>query len=1088
MASCIMMVKQGHVWVTLFLLIIFFQIGNVFAQPDFLPVNHFGTDDGMSSSIVTCINQDQDGFIWVGTRNGLNRFDGNNFKIYSNTEQLNEDGSLPANLVMSMCIDADNRLYIGTNAGLSYYNPELDKIHNYKFDSTSCLYHVNIQARELVADSNGAVYIGGLNGLVHFNPESNTVEYYSLNESGINNLTVDDVYLASDGRLWFGSVAGLGVLNPETQKIKWLIHGVNNEDYENVRIDDIVEDQNGTIWAASYSHGLFKVLMENGREERLENFRNDPDDPGSISANRLLSLAVDKHNNIWIGAENDGVYCLNNETGKFKHYLSTITDPLVEKTYSGECLFFDHDNNLWIGTYANGLQIAHCNGDAIVSYSRFKGGDLSNTNNMVNAFYEINDSTIGIGTDGGGINILNKKTGFFTNLNTTNSELPSDYILSITKGGEGYIWLATWGGGIVRYNEQNGEITNYNKTNSFMPGDEVYNICPGNQSDLLIATFSKGLVHYFPRQNKWEIYNTANSKLPSNNVNVVKPADENSYYVGTNSGLMMFYPQNKTFQNGWPDDDYELLNTAHVYDVFVESATSVWVGTLTGLHHFNPKTGEKHIYTIKNGLPNNTVNGILKDTTGMFWFTTLGGLCRYDNDSQKFISYQKYNGLQGNEFSPRSVLVDANNNLYFGGNNGFSIIYPEKLKKKSRVPIVKLTGLEIFNKAVTPNQPGSPLKRIISQVDEIKLPESKSVLTFHFSVLDYTSPAKNQHAYMLENFDEEWIYCGTRQQATYTNLDPGKYTLRVKGANSDGVWNETGVALQITIVPPWYRTWWFVLILFLFFVAVFAGINYLRVKSLKQQTEKLELAVKNRTKELTEINATKDKLFAVIAHDLRNPFNVILGYTDVLIEGYHKFDEKMMDQILENLKTAGDSAFALLENLMNWSRSQRGVMEFMPKSIVLGDFIAVALLEIDAVAQKKRITIENLIANKSINVYVDTNMLLLIFRNLLTNAVKFSKVGGTVYIVSASIDNDFISLGIKDEGIGIEPEKVKSIFQPGHQKTTSGTQGEKGSGLGLMLCKEFIEKHHGRIWVESIVGEGSVFWFTVPLHGKVFDK
>lgn len=1083
-----MIVKQGHIGILGIILIISFQINCVFAQPKFLPLNHLGTDESLSSTSVTGIVQDKNGFIWIGTRKGLNRYDGDRFKIYQQNEKGLERNTLPDDLILSMCVDDNNRFYVGTNAGLSFYDPGMDKFHNFRFDSTSCLYDIPIQAREIAVDDNGSVYIASSDGIIYFNPKQNTIQHYRSDKDGINSSVIDDVYLTTDGRLWFGSASGLGVLNTQTNEIKRIIKGIGNEDYSEVRIDEIIEDHSGTVWAASYSHGLFKVVQNDDGEERLRNFKHDPNDPGSISKNRLLSLEVDKDNNLWIGAENDGIYCLNINNERFEHYLSTKTDPLVTKTYSGECLFIDNGDNLWIGTYANGVQKASKNGEAIISFSKFKGGDLSNTNNMVNAFFELNDSMIAIATDGGGVNILNKSMGLFTNLSTTNSDLPSDYVLSITEGEDNDIWLATWGAGLVRYNQKSKKITVYNIANSPIPEDNLFHVCRGNQSDILIASFRSGVVRFFPKENRWEVFNSGNSNLPINNVNVIRKADKRSFFIGTNLGLARYYPENNTIENCSLGQETDALNTVHIYDIFVESSTSVWVGSLSGLYHFNPKTDDTKTYTVNDGLPNSTINGILKDANGLLWFSTSGGLCRYNVNEDTFECFYSDDGLQSNEFRPRSVLIDSNNNLYFGGINGFSIIYPEKLKKNLQVPVVKITELEIFNKVVYPNEPGSPLKRIISEVDEIKLPEKKAVLTFHFSVLDYTNPAKNQHAYMLENFDEEWTYCGTRQQATYTNLDPGKYILRVKGANSDGVWNETGVALQIIIVPPWYRTWWFMLILFLFFVAVFSYVNYLRIKTLKQQKEKLELAVKNRTKELTEINATKDKLFAVIAHDLRNPFNVILGYTDVLIEGYHKFDKKMMEQILENLKTAGDSAFTLLENLLNWSRSQRGVIEFSPKAILLDNLITLALFEIEALAERKEITIENLIKDKSISVFADYNMLLLIFRNLLTNAVKFSHPGGTVYFVNGKLNKNFITLGIQDEGVGMEPEKVKYLFNSGKQETIPGTKGEKGSGLGLMLCKEFIEKHQGKIWVESSLGKGSVFWVTVPLNEKVFEK
>ena len=1082
--SCVMVVKQGHIGILGIILIFSFQINRVVAQPDFLPLNHLGTIEGLSSSSVTSIVQDKNGFMWIGTRKDLNRFDGYHFKTYRQDEKAPGKNTFSDDLILDLCIDDNNRLYLGSNSGLSFYDPELDKLHSFKYDSTSCLYDLPLQARAIQIDNNGAVYIASSNGIYYFDPQKNTVEH--INYLGVS--IIDDLCMASDGRLWFGSAKGLAVLNTETKEIEKVIKGVGNEDYSGTRIGRIIEDRSGIIWAASYSHGLFSVVKSDNGENRLKNYRHDPNNPGSISGNRLLSLIADKDNNLWIGAENDGIYCLNKNREYFKHYLSAKSDPLVAKTYSGECLFIDSGNNLWIGTYANGLQIAPENGEAIVSYSKFKGGDFSNTNNMVNAFFELNDSTIALATDGGGINFMNKKTGFFTNLNTINSDLPNDYIMSIIEDDDGNAWLPTWGAGLVHYDGEEGEFIEINTDNSPIPDNNLFHVCSGNHSDLLIATFNSGVVRYFPKENKWEVFDTENSDLPANYVNVIRRADDESFFIGTNAGLARYYPESNVFTDCSVSKEMESLSTAHIYDIFVESPTSVWVGSLSGLFHFNPKTGGVRTLTVDDGLPNNTVYGIVKDSYGFFWFSTSDGLCRYNDNQNIFECYYSDDGLQSNEFRPRSILVDSDSNLYFGGVNGFSIIYPDKLKKNEHAPVVTFTDLEIFNKVVHPNEPDSPLKRVISEVEEIKLPENQSVLTFHFSVLDYASPTKNQHAYLLENFDEDWIYCGTRHQATYTNLDPGTYTLRVKGANGDGVWNEEGVALKIIIVPPWWKSWWFILILFLVFVGIFWFVNHMRIRSLEHQKQKLERAVERRTNELAEINATKDKLFSVIAHDLRNPFNVILGYTDVLIEGYHKFDKKMMEQILENLKTAGDGAFALLENLMNWSRSQRGVIEFSPKPIILADFIAVALFEIEAVAKKKGITIENRIQDKSFDVFADYDMLLLIFRNLLTNAIKFSNPNSSVYILNGKSDDRFITLGIRDEGVGMESNKMKLLFQPEKQETVPGTNGEKGSGLGLMLCKEFIERHNGKIWVESSLGKGSVFWFTVPLNEKVFDK
>ncbi|HYQ58454.1 MAG TPA: two-component regulator propeller domain-containing protein [Draconibacterium sp.] len=1064
------------------ILFIFLSAGCLLGQPDYLQLNQFSPADGLSSSAINSITQDQNGFIWIGTRNGLNRFDGNTFKVYQHVDVRKSIHALPGNVVLATFIDEMNNLYVGTNDGLSRYDPERDNFYNFKIDTLSCLYQRSIEVLDIVENDSGTFFLASSDGLILFNPQKNSCRDIQLtNDPGTSKTVVNDLFLAKDGRLWIATKSGLYTMNSTTGEITQIDMGFFDEDFSQVTFNAVIADQSEIIWLASSAHGLFMLATNADGDECLKNFVHNPDNPNSIPGNQLLCLEVDKDDNLWIGAEHHGVYCMNKDRQYFKHYLSTKTDPFVKQTYTVESLFFDNGDNLWFGTHANGIALAPKDNDAILSYTFFSGGDLNRTNNMVNAFYEKNDSTIWVATDGSGINVLNKKTGFFTAINAQNSDLPNNYISAFTGDENGNIWMTSWGTGLVFYRPDNDSYTVYNTENSSLPENNLYHVCKGNNDDILIASANSGFVQFFPNENMSMVYTTANSNLASNNVSVIRKADDTSFYIGTKAGLFKFYPEKNLFEDCSTAKNIEVLKGVYVYDILVEDSTSVWLATLTGLNHYNPITGDVKTYTIDDGLPNNCVNGIMKDADGYIWCLTLAGLCRYNVNQGVFETYLKSYGLPSDEYRPKSVLIDSNHKLYFGSINGFSIIDPDKLKRNNQIPVVKFTGFEMYNKEVLPGEPGSPLKRIISETDEIKIPARNTVLTFHFSVLDYKHPEAHQYAFILENFDEDWTYCGTRRQVTYTNLNPGKYILRVKGANSNGIWNERGAALKLIIVPPWWRTWWFLSLLFVFFVATFLFVNYLRVKTLEQQKNKLELAVKRRTKELADINATKDKLFAIIAHDLRNPFNVILGYTDVLLEGYEKFDKKMMDQILGNLKSAGDSAFALLENLMNWSRSQRGLIEFSPEVIVLNNLVETVVDEIDAVAKRKSIEIINYIRQDNLNIFGDEVMLLLVFRNLLTNAVKFSNPGEAIYLRSGETEKNFIPIGIQDNGIGIDPEKQEAIFSTGKEKPTVGTKGERGSGLGLVLCKEFMERHNGKIWVQSSPGEGSVFWVTLPV-------
>jgi len=306
-----------------------------------------------------------------------------------------------------------------------------------------------------------------------------------------------------------------------------------------------------------------------------------------------------------------------------------------------------------------------------------------------------------------------------------------------------------------------------------------------------------------------------------------------------------------------------------------------------GLYRLNPSLEKLENYSTENGLPSNVITGLIRDKLGILWISTSGGICRFDYKNKTYTTYNKDDGMQSNEFRPRSIGSDQDGNLYFGGINGFNIIDPAKIERNLIIPKIKLTGMDIFHIPIEPNTPGSPLNKIISETNEIKLKYNQSVLTFHFGVLDYTSPNKNQHAYILENFDSDWTFCGSDREATYTNLDPGEYRLRIKGANNEGIWNDEGISLKIIVTPPWWQTWWFKSLILLSVVLIVAAIFYYRISSLKKQKIILEQRVERRTRELASINTTKDKLFSIIAHDLRNPFNVILSYSDMLYQFNH---------------------------------------------------------------------------------------------------------------------------------------------------------------------------------------------------------
>lgn len=471
-------------------------------------------------------------------------------------------------------------------------------------------------------------------------------------------------------------------------------------------------------------------------------------------------------------------------------------------------------------------------------------------------------------------------------------------------------------------------------------------------------------------------------------------------------------------------------------------------------------------------------------------------------------------------------MKDAKGKLYFGGINGFNAFFPDSIYDNLFIPKVVFTDFLISNKPVEINASNSPLKKHISLTEKIILGHSVSVITLKYAALNYILPKKNQYAYKLEGFEEDWNYVGNKREATFTSLEPGTYTFRVKASNNDGYWNETGTSIQIIILPPWWQKWWFRFLVGFSVAGILVGFYFWRVNQLKRQREELQRKVIQRTNEiekknvilkkqtvelseinvlleerqeqveeqteelkaqaedlldanisLTTLNATKDKFFSIIAHDLKNPFNSILGFCEVLFNRYEVYDDNKRKHLIGIIFQSAQNIFKLLENLLQWARSQTGSIKFIPEEFEIEEMISNNLILMENQMNEKQISSEKDIP-PGVKVFADKNMINTVIRNMISNAIKFSE-GGEITI-RLKEDNRTTTIFISDTGLGMRPEEAKSLFEIGTTKSSEGTRGEPGTGLGLIICKDFIEKHGGKIGVDSELGKGSTFYFSLP--------
>jgi signal transduction histidine kinase/streptogramin lyase len=1092
-----------------------------FGQSKILQFKHITVEDGLSNSQAVSILQDYKGFMWIGTYDGLNRFDGATMVVYKNIPS--QPTSLPENHVRTLFEDRNKNLFVGTWDGLSMYNRDLDQFVNYRFEQTSALYGLDISVFKITEDAIGNLWLGTNNGLVYFDRKNNKKTVYQNepnNRQSISNNTMDCVYIDKRDRLWVATRKGLNLFIPETGNFKRITRcKTDQENLTDVFFLDITEDLEGNIWFGS-TDGLFCLENKQTNEEiELIHYKSTPSQPKSLSNNRTRSLFVDDDGNLWIGTENGGINLFNKEDQNFTHFGIDESNPMGLNHESIHAITQDRSKNLWFCTYGGGVNISIRNGDFILHYKNFPGASQSLSYNIVSCFLEDSDGKIWVGTDGGGFNLLNEKTRQFSRFTSSNTSLTSNAILCMAEGNDQYIWMGTWEGGLIRFSRSDHTIKTFTTRNSGIPDNSIYSIATDLKGNLWLGSFRHGLIKFNLETNTFQSFSPKNINIENSEISVVRANSKGQLFMGTNNGFQIFafIPEENRFVTYDMVQDSSSKRNNSVFDILIENDTCAWVATQRGLYWFNPVSGDYKWYSITDGLPDNTIKALTLDKTGLLWISTNSGICRFDCRNKIFTNFSTSDGLQSNEFFKGSILTTKSGVILAGGTNGFNLIDPEKKTDNKNIPVVNITDFHIFREKVNVGTKGSPLVKQISETAEITLNYKQTVLTFRFAVMDFTNPRKNQYAYLMENFDKDWVYSGNSSDATYTNLNPGKYIFRVKGANNDGTWNETGAKLDITITPPWWKTNIAIVSFILFFILSFFGFYFFRVNQLKAQKAKLEKLIKIRTHEIEEknhmlinqtselnsrqqqieeqdeqlrlannqltlLNATKDKFFSIIAHDLKNPFNNILGFTQMLKDEDHPAMDERCKRITNQLYISANSTYKLLENLLEWSKSQSNKISFEPQPTSLHTLFQ----EISDIqrSNSKNVDIQYVL-KENISVYVDVNMVKTILRNLISNAVKFSHENGLVTL-DAVKNHNTATITITDNGIGIAKENLVKLFDLTQKFSLAGTAQEKGTGLGLIICKEFVEKHGGQIWAESNPdshdgGNGSTFKFTLPL-------
>ncbi|MGB5623678.1 MAG: two-component regulator propeller domain-containing protein [Gammaproteobacteria bacterium] len=1059
-----------------------------------LVLEHVTQEDGLSQSTVMDIVQDSQGFVWLATESGLNRYDG--YTVRSYNRDRHDPAALRSDYIWQILEDGDGDLWLATEGGgVARWSRRSDAFTSFVHAPEDPLSIASDNVRALAASADGRIWVGTRDGgLGLLDPSTGKVKRYSTDASDPASLQGESVFsLHADslGQLWVGTNKGLSQLDIASGRFTHYRHDpLDPHSLSDDHVISVYEDSVGSVWVGTFTGGLNRLDRSRSRFER---FRHDPGHARSLSHDYVRAIFEDDRGRLWVGTEN-GLNLMDRRRGDFTRYHRDRADPQSLRDDYIMAIYQDQSGLLWFGTRAGGVSRWNPGSWALGHYREDWIADA-----YVTSFADDGKGTVWIGTLGSGLARLDLADHEVV-ASPASALLADQRVMSLLRDQSGRLWIGTMTGGLTMYEPDSGEATTFRAGDDedISPGaDGIMALFEDRSGNIWIGTFGGGVSMFDPLSRTFRHYRhdpDDHASLAGRRATDIVEDLNGLIWVATDSGgLSMIDRAGETVRSfRHESDDPTSISSDSIYALHVDQDGALWIGTAGGgLDRLVGPALDADTIRFENlsrsdGLSSNVIYGVQSDAHGDLWLSSNYGLMRLDRASGDIKILHRSHGLQGEEFTFGAHHRGIDGRLYFAGPNGINAFFPPAILSSRPPPPIVLTGIETLNQPAGTDLP-HPM------VEHLALGYEENILSFEFAALDFAAPEENSYAYRLEGFDQDWVDAGNARRATYTNLDAGEYVFRVKAANSDGRWNDLGLSVPVSVAPaPWETPWAHALYALFVGLCLLAAFEWHRRRlarknkyaaHLEQEVHLRTAELEERNQELSEVSRAKSDFLARMSHEIRTPMNGVIGMTELL--QCTPLNQKQ-NRFANTIQQSARSLLQIINDILDFSKIEAGKLTLESVEFDFNEMVEDTVDLLASQANKKGIALVSSTPPELDGcVLGDPLRLRQVLTNLVGNAIKFTDQGEVVVRASLMSEGDAgaaIKVEVEDTGYGIRHKVLESIFDAFSQADESMTRRSDGTGLGLSICKQLVELMGGDMGVESTPGVGSKFWFTVGLR------